>query len=329
MTVVRTALTVVLALTLLAAPLAAEAQQAEKIYRVGLLGLGAGAASPGFAALRQGLRDVGYVEGQNLVIEDRSALKLYTELPGAVAALLRLNVDVIVTQGSTATQAARKVTSTTPIVMVAAALDPKESGLVTSLAHPGGNVTGLTSVAHELFAKRLALLKEAVPGVSRVATLLTPDSPSAVPAFDHAEQAARSLGLRLQRLDAHRPEDLEKAFARMAHEHAEALAPLPSSMFRAHRARIVELAAKYRLPGIYEYRGFADAGGLMSYGVNIVALFRSAAPYVDKILKGTRPADLPIEQPTTFELVINLKTAKALGLTIPPSLLLRANQIIE
>ena len=325
-----TKLTVVVGLLLLIAPLGAEAQRAaEKVYRIGLLGLGAGAASPGFAALRQGLSERGYVEGQNILIEDRSALGLYTELPDAVAALLRFNVDVIVTQGSTATQAARKATNTTPIVMIAAAFEPRESGVVASFARPGGNVTGLTSVGHELYAKRLALLKEALPGVSRVATLLTSDSPSAILAFNHAQEAARSLSLRLQRVDVRRPEDLEKAFARLAHERSEAIAPLSSSMFRAHRARLVELAARHRLPGIYEYRGFADAGGLMSYGINIVEVFRSAATYVDKILKGARPADLPVEQPTKFELVINMKTANALGLTIPPSLLLRADQVIE
>jgi putative ABC transport system substrate-binding protein len=322
-------LTATLALSFTTAPLTAEAQPAGKVSRIGLLGVGAGAASPGFAALRQGLRERGYVEGQTLLIEDRSALGHYTELPAAVAALLRFNVDVIVTQGSTATQTARKATNTTPIVMIAAAVEPRESGLVASLAHPGGNVTGLTSVGFELYAKRLALLKEAVPGVSRVATLLSHDSPSSVLAFNDAQGAARSLGLRLQRVDVRGPEDLEKAFARLTQERSEALAPLPSSMLRAHRARIVELAARYRLPGIYESRGFADAGGLMSYGVDIVELFRRAANYVDKILKGEKPADLPIEQPTKFELVINLKTAKALGLTIPPPLLLRADQIIE
>ncbi len=298
-------ITSVAAVLFFVTPLGADAQTAGKVSRIGLLGLGAGAASSGFAALREGLRERGYVEGQNLLIEDRSALGRYTELPDAVAALLRFKVDVIVTQGSTATQAARKATNTTPIVMIAAAFDPSESGLVTSFAHPGGNVTGLTSVGHELYAKRLALLKEALPGVSRVTTLLTPDSPSAIPAFNDAQEAARSLSLRLQRLDVRRPEDLEKAFARLAHERSEALAPLSSSMFRAHRARIVKLAARYRLPAIYEYRGFADAGGLMSYGVNLVELFRSAATYVDKILKGAKPADLPIEQPTKFELVIN------------------------
>ena len=311
------------------APRGAEAQMVGKASRIGLLGLGAGAASPGFAALRQGLRERGYVEGQTILIEDRSALGRYTELPDAVAALLRSKVDVIVTQGSTATQAAKKATNTTPIVMIAAAFEPREAGLITSLAHPGGNVTGLTSVGHELYAKRLALLKETLPGVSRVATLLTPDSPSAIPAFQDAQEAAQSLSLRLQRLDVRRPEDLEKAFARLTHERSEALAPLSSSMFRAHRALIVGLAAKYRLPGIYEDRGFADAGGLMSYGVDIVELFRSAAIYVDKILKGAKPTDLPVAQPTKFELVMNMKTAKALGLTIPPSVLLRVDQVID
>ena len=327
--IIRVALAFVLALGVLAVPLTAGAQQAGKVSRIGLLGIGAGAASPGFAALRQGLRERGFVEGQNLLIEDRSALGHYTELPDAVAALLRFNVDVIVTQGSTATQAARKATNTTPIVMIAAAAEPRESGLVASLAHPGGNVTGLTSVGFELYAKRLALLKEAVPGVSRVATLLSHDSPASVLAFNDAQQAARSLGLRLQRVDVRGPEDFEKAFASLTPERSGALAPLPSSMLRAHRARLVELAARYRLPGIYEYRGFADAGGLMSYGIDIVELFRRAASYVDKILKGAKPGDLPIEQPTKFELVINLKTAKALGLTIPPSLLQRADQVIE
>jgi putative ABC transport system substrate-binding protein len=329
MTIIRAALTATLALCVFAAPLTAGAQQAGKVSRIGLLGIGAGAASPGFAALRQGLRERGYVEGQNLLIEDRSTLGHYTELRDAVAALLRFNVDVIVTQGTTTTQAAQKATNTTPIVMIAAAVEPRESGLVASFAHPGGNVTGLTSVGFELYAKRLALLKEAVPGVSRVATLLSHDSPSSVLAFNDAQPAARSLGLRLQRVDVRGPEDLEKAFARLTQERSEALAPLPNSMLRAHRARIVELAARYRLPGIYEYRGFADAGGLMSYGVDIVELFRSAATYVDKILKGAKPADLPVEQPTKFELVINMKTARVLGLTIPPSLLQRADHVIE
>ena len=236
--------------------------------------------------------------------------------------------DVIVAWGTTPALAARKATGTIPIVTTTGS-DPVEMGLATSLARPGGNVTGLTSSGRELVGKRIELLKETLPGLSRIAVLWNPESRTQPLSLRDAEAAAKSLGLQVRPAEVRGPEDLEKAFASIAHQRPEALVLAPSNMFRAHRARIVELAARHRLPATFSDKGFVEAGGLMSYGSDEKAIFRQLANYVDRILKGAKPGDLPIEQPTKFELVINLKTAKALGLTIPPSLLVRADEVIQ
>jgi len=315
---------------LLAAPLAAAAQPARKVHRIGYI---AGTAAPAAAhlveAFRQGLRDLGYVEGENIVIEYRWAEGRYERLPALAAELVRLKVDVIFAVITVAALAAKSATRTIPIV-TAAASDPVEQGLVASLARPGGNVTGLTStVGPEIAGKRLELLKEAVPMVSRVAVLWNPDSPPAAPHLRETEIAARSLRMQLQILEVRSPQELESAFAAMTSAHAGALVVLPDAMFFAHRTRIAELAAKHRLPVMHGLREHVEAGDLIAYSVSLRDLWRRAAVFVDKILKGANPADLPVEQPTKFELVINMKTAKALGLTIPPSVLGRADQVIE
>jgi putative ABC transport system substrate-binding protein len=315
-----------------AAPLAAEAQQATKAARIGYL-LSSPAANPHLhEAFHQGLRDLGYVEGRNLVIEYRSAEGKLERLPALAAELVALKVDVIVAGGGTpAALAAKQATKTIPIVFVPLA-DPVTSGLVTSLARPGGNVTGLSVLLPELVGKCLEQLTQAVPGVSRVAVLWQPGAYPERTGKDMlkgADVAARALGVRLQFLEARGPADFDRAFSDMTRARAGALTVLTSNMLLGERRRLVDLAAKNRLPAVYTWREFVDAGGLMSYGADLADSFRRAATYVDKILKGARPGDLPIEQPTKFELVINLKTAKALGLTIPPSLLARADQIIE
>jgi putative ABC transport system substrate-binding protein len=318
------------AAAVLAAPLAAEAQQAAKIFRIGYLATN---PTPHFQeAFRQGLRDLGYVEGRNLVIEDRDAEGKPERLPALAAELVALKVDVIVAPASTlAALAAKQATRALPVVFIGTA-DPVTSGLVTSLARPGGNVTGLSNLAPELVGKWLELLKRAVPGVSRVAALWQPGAlgeRTEKGTLTRAEVAARGLGVRLQFVEARGPEDFDRAFSDMTGARAGALTVLTSSMFFGERRRLVDLAAKHRLPAVYQWREFVDAGGLMSYGPNRPDWYRRAATYVDKILKGAKPADLPVEQPTKFELVINLKTAKALGLTIPQSLLQRADQVIE
>jgi putative ABC transport system substrate-binding protein len=312
---------------LLGAPLAAQGQQA-KAPRVGLLGLGSAESSPFFEALRQGLRERGWVEGQNIAFEDRTRVGHSSRMPDVAAELVRLRVDVIVAWGTTTALAARKATGTIPIVTAAGS--PVEMGLAASLARPGGNVTGLTTTSgRELIGKRIELLKEALPRLSRIAVLWNPESQTQPLSLREATAAARSLGLQVRPAEVRGPEDFEKAFASIAHERPEALALLASNMFLAHRARIVDLAARHRLPATFSERSFVEAGGLMSYGPDQKAIFRQLANYVDRILKGARPGDLPIEQPTKFELVINLKTAKALGLTIPPSLLGRADELIQ
>jgi putative ABC transport system substrate-binding protein len=326
------ALVAVLALSLLLAPLAAEAQQAAKIARIGLLATNLAATPHLPEAFRQGLRDLGYVEGRNLVIEYRDAEGKVDRLPALAAELVALKVDVIVaTQGTRAALTAMQATKTIPIVFASVA-DPVASGLVTTLARPGGNVTGLSNVAPELVGKRLELLTQAVPGVSRVAVLWRPGALGERTDKDmlkEAEAAARALGVRLQVVEARGPADIDRAFSDMTKARAGALTVLPSNPFLREHRRLVDLAAKNRLPAVYFSREFVDAGGLMSYGANFADLYRRAATYVDKILKGAKPADLPIEQPTKFELVINAKTAKALGLTIPQSVLARADHIIE
>jgi putative tryptophan/tyrosine transport system substrate-binding protein len=313
-------------LCVLAAPLAAEGQQA-KAPRGGLLGLGSAESSPFFEALRQGLRERGWVEGQNIAFEDRTRVGHSSRMPDVAAELVRLRVDVIVAWGTTTALAARKATGTIPIVTAAGS--PVEMGLAASLARPGGNVTGLTTNERGLIGKRIELLKEALPRLARVAVLWNPESRTEPLSLRDAEAAARSLGLQVRPAEVRGPEDLEKAFASIVHERPEALALLASNMFLAHRARIVELAARHRLPATFSERSFVEAGGLMSYGPDQKAIFRQLANYVDRILKGAKPGDLPIEQPTKFELVISLKTAKALGLTIPQSLLGRADEVIQ
>ncbi len=316
-----------LGLSVLAAPLATEVQPA-KAPRVGLLGFGSAESSPLFEALRQGLRERGWVEGQNITFEDRTTVGDYSRLPDVAAELVRLRVDVIVAWGTTTALAARKATGTIPIISTLGS-DPVGMGLAASLARPGGNVTGLTVSGRELVGKRIELLKEALPRLSRIAVLWNPESRTQPLSLRDAEAAAKSLGLQVRPAEVRRPEDLEKAFATMARERPEALAAVASNMFRAHRVRIVELAARHRLPATFSDRGYVEAGGLMSYGPDEKAIFHQLATYVDRILKGAKPGDLPIERPTRFELAINLKTAKALGLTIPPSLLGRADEVIE
>jgi len=313
-------------------PVAANAQQAAKVPRLGLLGAHL-SASPHLAeAFRRGLRDLGYVEGRNVVIEYRDAEGKPERLPALAAELVALKVDVIVTTGGTpAGLAAKQATRILPIVF-AATSDPVRTGLVTSLARPDGNVTGLSLLAPELVGKCLEQLKQAVPEVSRVVVLWQPSAHGAATDKDllnGAEIAARALAVRLQFVEVRGPADFDRAFSDMTREHADALTVLGSVMFTNERRRLVDLAAKNRLPAVYPWREFVDAGGLMSYGADLGDLYRRAATYVDKILKGATPADLPVEQPTKFELVINLKTANAMGLVVPPTLLARADEVIE
>ena len=281
-------------------------------------------------AFRQGLRDLGYIEGGNVVIESRDAEGKLERLPALAAELVALKVDVIVAPSTPAALAAKQATRTLPIVFAAVA-DPVARGLVTSLARPGGNVTGSSNLAPELVGKRLEQLKQAVPGVNRVAVLWQPGIAGRTEKdmVNAAEVAAQALGVRLQFVEARGPADFDRAFSEMTGARAGALTLLGSGMFFIERRRLVDLAATNRLPAVYGLREYVDAGGLMSYGPNSADLYRRAATYVDRLLKGAKPGDLPIEQPTRFELVINLKTAKALGLTIPTSLLARADQVIE
>jgi putative tryptophan/tyrosine transport system substrate-binding protein len=317
---------------LLAAPLPAGALQAAGVPRIGYLAPGLAANPSMHEAFRKGLRDLGYVEGRNVVIEYRDAEGKDDRLPALAAELVALKVDVIVTNGgSLAALAAQRATKTVPIVFVSAG-DPVSSGLVTTLARPGGNVTGLSLLFPELVSKCLETLKEAVPGVSRIAVL---EQPGAVPErtrndiVKNAEVAARALGVRLQIVGARSPADIDRAFSEMIRTRANGLAVLSTPMFLSERRHLVDLVAKNQLPTVYSFRLYVEAGGLMSYGPNLPDISRHAAIYVDKILKGAKPGDLPVEQPTKFELVINFKTAKALGLTIPPSVLGRADEVIH
>jgi len=317
--------------SLLAAPLATEAQEASKAARIGYLAANRAAGLHLQEAFLQGLRDLGYVEGRNLVIEFRDAGGNLDRLPALAAELVALKVDVIVAPSTVAAPIAKQATKTLPIVFALVA-DPVGSGLVTSLARPGGNVTGLSVLATEIVGKRLELLKQAVPGVSRVAVLWQPGSADERAQRDQlkeAEVAARALGMRLQFVEARGPSDFDRAFSEMVRARAAALILLGHVGFFSERRHLVDLTAKNRLPAVYAAREFVDAGGLMSYAVNFQDVFRRCAVYVDKILKGAKPGDLPVEEPTKFELVINLKAAKALGLTMPPSLLQRADRVIE
>jgi len=308
----------------------ADAQQAGKAHRIGwLTAVDARAAAHLVEAFRQGLRELGYVEGKDIVIEYRWAEGRFERLPALAADLVRLKVDVILAAGPPAAPAAKDATESIPIVTTSA-IEPVESGLVASLARPGGNITGLTSTAGpEIVGKQLQLLKEAVPKVSRVAVLWNPTNPAHLLALGEAKVAARSLGVQLQLLETRGPDEFERAPAAATRERAGALLILRDPMFFVHRTRFADFAAKSRLPTMSGLREFVEAGGLMGYGPSLPDLFRRAPTFVDKILKGAKPADLPVEQPTKFELVINLKTAKALGLTIPRSILIRADKLIE
>jgi ABC-type uncharacterized transport system substrate-binding protein len=315
-----------------AAPLGAGAQPAAKIARLGYLSLDDATSAGNREAFLQGLRDLGYVEGRNLAIQYRDAKGKPERLPALAAELVALKVDVILAGGTPHTLAAKQTTRTLPIVF-AGATDPVGNGLVTSLARPGGNVTGVSvATQEELVGKRLELLKQAVPGVSRVAVLWQPGAYGERMQKNirkGADVAGRALRVRVQFVETRGPEDFDRAFSEMTGARAGALTVITSTMLFSERRRLVALAAKNRLPAMYTGRDFVDAGGSMSYGQNVGDFFRHAAMYVDKILKGAKPGDLPVEEPTKFELVINLKTAKALGLTIPPSLLQRADQVIE
>jgi putative ABC transport system substrate-binding protein len=313
-----------------AAPLAAEAQQAGRVYHVGYLSTPTReSVKNGLEAFLRKLRELSWVEGQNLIIEYRWAEGKVERLPDLAAELVRLKVDLIVAPAGSAALAAKKATSSIPIVMIFPS-DPVEMGLVASLSRPAGNITGTTYTAgSEIFGKQLQILKEAIPHASRVAVLLNPADLSIVTQGKELEAAARSLGIRLQHVDARGPEDFATAFAAMARERADALLVSGSSTFLPHRTRIAELAVKGRLPTMCNFREIVEAGGLMAYAINMADFVGRAAVYVDKILKGAKPADLPIEQPTKFELIINLKTAKALGLTIPQSVLARADAVIR
>ncbi len=315
---------------LLAAPLAAEAQQAAKVPHIGWLGGPTRESADAFVReFQRGLKDLGWVEGQNIVIEWRFGGGRAEQLPDLAAELVRLCVDLIVAPSTPTIFAAKNATKAIPIVMVSGG-DPVGLGLVASLARPGGNITGLTStVGPEIAGKQLELLKETVPKISRMAVLWNPTTPGNALALREAEIAARALRVELQLLEARRLNDFESAFAAMSTKGAGALLVLGDVMFTTYRIRLANLAVKSRLPAIYGARQFVDEGGLMSYGANVLDNFRRAAVYVDKILKGAKPGDLPIERSTKFELVINLNTAKALGLTIPPSVLRRADEIIQ
>jgi putative ABC transport system substrate-binding protein len=319
----------------LAWPLVARAQQPERTYRIGTL-------SPGRSELPdptvnmlntflQGLHELGYTEGENLIIERQYANGSSDELRELAAELVRRKPDIIVAFSTTAARPAKQATSTIPIIAVAMA-DPVADELVTSLARPGGNVTGTTFLGPELVSKRLQLLREIVPGLSRVAALWHPDAYSKRTmqgVRNEIEVAARTLGLQLQLVPAGSPADFVSAFAMMAREHAEAVIVMPSPMLFGEYRRIVSIAANNRLPAMGAAREFVDLGGLMSYGANLPDLARQTATYADKILKGAKPAELPVEQPTKFEFVVNLKTAKVLGVTVPPSLFARADELIE
>jgi putative ABC transport system substrate-binding protein len=327
-------LPVILVVALLAAPPVAETQPAAKAPRIGLIHTGSLEAPEVrrvIDAFRQGLRELGYVEGQNLVIEYRGAEERFERLPTLAAEMVRLKVDVIVSPSSAVARAIQQATTTIPVV-VSVMQDPVGDGLVANLAKPGGNITGLTTLGPELVPKRLSLLKEVLPKASRVAALWHPGAFGEDTARDmlrETELAARTLGVKLQLSSVKAPEGLDRAFSAIAALRADALLVFPGPMLFSQRKRIIDFTSGHRLPSMFPARENVEDGGLMSYGPSIADLVRRSATFVDKILKGARPAELPVEQPTKFELVINLKTAKAIGLTIPPSALARADEVIQ
>jgi putative tryptophan/tyrosine transport system substrate-binding protein len=320
---------VTLTLSLLVVPLAVEAQPSAPVPRIGLLSIFAPAVGQSKAeSLREGLREVGYMEGKNILIETRWAEGYRERFAELAADLVRMPVAVLVTDTTPVTLAAMQATHTIPIVMITSG-DPVEAGLVASLARPGGNVTGLTFQAPALSGKRLELLKEAAPQTTLVAVLWNAANPSHVSFLRETEAAARALGLQLHAVEVRSPADLDRAFAAIARTRPSALITLADGMLVDNRTRIVAFAAQHGLPAVFPDRDFAEAGGLMTYGPNLTANFRRAAYYVDRILKGAKPADLPVEQPMKLDLVLNLKTAQALGLTLPPTLLFQADAVIR
>ena len=324
-------LSILFVVVLLAVAVIAEAQQPKKVPRIGYLSGTGNASNPGpyVEALRQGLRELGYVEGKNFVIEYRGAEGKPDRMPSLITELVQLKVDVLVVPIISAIRAAKQATKTIPIVMVTN-VDPVATGIVDSLAHPGGNITGLATLQRDLSGKRLELLSEVVSRLSRVGLLRDADAPSAAIGFKEYEAAARHLKIRLQSLEVRGPNpDVEGAFHAAVKEHANAIITISSSPLIRNSKRIAGLAIKNRLPSMYEGSAWVEAGGLMAYSANDLELYRRAATYVDKLLKGGKPADLPVEQPTKFEFAVNLKTAKALNLTIPQSVLYRADKVIK
>ena len=307
----------------------AQAQQRGKVPRIGFLGNSTAALEANLVGpFRDGLRDLGYVEGQNILIEYRWAEGKYERFPTLIAELIALKIDVIVTAGTPAALAVKKATTSIPFVMVAVG-DPVGTGLVASLARPGGNITGLTSISPELEGKRLELLREVIPKLSHFAVLWNPVSPFQVIAEKEVQAAATVLRMKVLSLGIRAPEELDNAFAAILRERPGALLVLADRLFLHHRTRIMDFAAQHRLPGVHAYLELVEAGGLMSYGPSYADMHRRAATYVDKILKGTKPVDLPVERPMKFELVINLTAAKKIGLTIPPNVLARADKVIK
>ena len=318
-----------LAFVLLSEPVAADAQQSTKVSRVGLLGGGSASSNAGrIDAFRRGLRELGYVEGKNVVIEQRWAEGKIDRLPALAAELVRLKVDAIVSFGPTVTRAAKQANIRIPIVM-GFDDDPIGSGFVASLARPGGNITGLSSLSPGLSAKQLELLKEIIPRLSRLAVVGSLIHPGTAQSLQEMEVAARASKVQLRYVDVVDPKNIEAAFGTAHKEHADAVLVLTSVVTQSHQQEIVDLAMKNRLPAIYFTAEWAEAGGFLTFGASFTDLFHRAASYVEKILNGANPADLPVEQPTKFELVINLRTARALGLTIPQSVLLRADRVIQ
>jgi putative ABC transport system substrate-binding protein len=327
----RRKLLVAFGLGALAAALPSIAQQQGKIWRIGFLAPRSRPTSSDpdvYGAFPQGMRELGYVEGKNFVVEWRFADGKFERLPGLAAELVRMKVDVIVAAGTVATEVAQRATTTIPIV-IAASVDPVGSGFVKSLARPGGNITGLSLATSDFSPKHLELLMTAVPKLSRVAVLVSPDNSAHPGVLKSVQAASQKLGVQVLPVNARTPEDIERGFAMMKRERAEAVIVAADAFFFLQRRQIAELALRHRLASMASNREYAAAGGLMSYGQNIADFYRRAATFVDKILKGAKPGELPIEQPTIFELVINLKTAKALGLAIPQELLLRADKVIE
>jgi putative ABC transport system substrate-binding protein len=307
----------------------AEAQQPKKIPRIGFLGNSTAALEANLIGpFREGLRELGYVEGKNIVIEWRWAEGKYERFPTLIAELIGLKVELIVTAGTPATIALKKATTTLPLVIIAVG-DPVGTGLIASLAHPGGNLTGLTSISPELDGKRLELLREVVPKISRVAVFWNPTSPLQVVAERETQAAAQAMGIKVLSLGVQAEEQFNDAFAKILRERSGALLVLADRLFLHHRARIMDFATKHRLPEVHAYVELVEAGGLMSYGPSYADMHKRAAIYVDKILKGRKPADLPVEAPIKFELVINLKAAKQIGVTVPPSVLYRADKVIK